>query len=230
MDRLPWDVRQSPRGPLGRWFEGFSPGRPRRPRRVRAGPEVRRPTSTNSSRLSATPASTPASTSRRPPRSSPSQASGGRPPSGPEPARSSPGPDVEPAVVPTAGVRRADPCRNRPGRSRRRRRPAWLLAREDFTMPRESAVAPRHPRRHQPAQAARPTAPHAPGHRVALRRRQRARRPPSRRPPGPNSSVTRRRSPGAGSCSNSRSTGAGSRSATTRNAASACSPSCGRPG
>ena len=64
------------------------------------------------------------------------------------------------------------------GRSPRRRRPAWSPAREELHDAREAPVAPRHPRCHQLARAARPAAPHAARHRAALRRRQGARRRP----------------------------------------------------
>ncbi len=95
-----------------------------------------------------------------------------------------------------ATVARANPCTPLPGSVLR------------LPCPR-SPVAPRHPRRHQPARGARSAARHAPRHRTALRRRQgprrrvhadlrgRARRQPTDLAAGP------------GSCSSSRSTAAG---------------------
>ena len=133
-------------------------------------------------------ASTPASWPRRPRRPRPSQASGRRPPAVPEP---------RPLPAPTSsrtfsrprgrrarraagrGPRRGGPAggpdedvhagAGRPGRRRRVRIPAGA---------REAPVAPRHPRRHQPARKARPDPAHAARHRAALRRRQGARRRP----------------------------------------------------
>ena len=97
------------------------------------------------------------------------------------------GPDVEPAAQPPA----------RRGHRRVRRRvavPADIAPREPvratvghgghlavraWTVPAKHPVAPRHPRRHQPARAALPAAPHAARHRAALRRRQRCAPPRS---------------------------------------------------
>ena len=92
-DRLPEsNAAGSPRASMPALRGLFAPPEHApRPRRLRAGPAVRRPTPATSSRPSATPASTLA-TSRWPPRPSLSPASGRRPPSGPEPARPSPAP------------------------------------------------------------------------------------------------------------------------------------------
>ena len=107
----------------------------------------------------------------------------------------------------------------RPGRSRCRAA-ASSSAGEDLHDAREAPVAPRHPRRHQPARKARPDPPHPPRHRAALRRLDRPGRHPHADLRGRDDRLPENAAPGRSSSASSGNTGPGPPSAAKKNAGS----------